>query len=449
MVDNLPPELLTQILLACLPENWGSLRPFSSILSVSHVCRYWREICLSTPEMWQRVTYDANDVGSRWRSDEIEPLREYLRRSAGAPLTIAMYTGDMGLHDEPKLSGRESQIADLWRLIFAESSRWTVAHLVRDGRVRIPVSYQDALDVLMLEELRLTCIRNSAWSYALDPSITFRWLANAPALRRLSLSEPFVPSQTQAPWAQLTHLSLDLDELASLHECVTVLPRCIAVERLMLSVNTAKWNERFPVVDVPSLHTLTLCSDAIYLLCYIRVPNLTRLALLTEGLFTVRHYDAFAMLAQRETLESLRSLTIQQPLRYPQRLEQMLDTIPGLIHLEIKDKCFPQIHPISELPSTFRAIGKARNLESLSLQLCMFGWLFPDVVQLLDQQISQLPQLKSLHLWGVPEAKRLAKAGEYKDWIDGLRERGVHVRSDEDCMQEAGRFHSYGNRTTD
>ncbi|KAL1682897.1 hypothetical protein EV122DRAFT_202621 [Schizophyllum commune] len=443
MVNSLPPELLTQILLASLPKNWGSSRPFATKLSVSHVCRYWHDICLNTPEMWQRVTYDSSDIGLKWRPDEVEPLREYLRRSAGAPLYITMYTGDTDLYDEPTLSRRESQIADLWRLIFAESSRWTVARLVRDGRVRLPVPYQDALDVPMLEELRFTCIRNNAWSYALDPSTTFRWLAKAPALRRLCLSEPFVPSQTQAQWAQLTHLTLDLDEQASLHECVAVLPRCTAVERLMINVSTAKWNERFPIVDVPSLHTLTLRGDAVYLLCYIRVPNLTRLALLTEGLFTVRHYDAFAMLALREPPVALRSLTIQQPLRYPQRLEQMLEAIPGLNHLEIKDKCFPQISPMSELSSTFRAIGKARSLQSLSLQLCLSGWLFPDVVQLLDEQIAHLHSLKSLHLWGVPEAERLAKAEEYEGWMDGLRGRGIYVRRQAGCMQEGSRFYSW------
>ncbi|KAL1712642.1 hypothetical protein EV715DRAFT_213342 [Schizophyllum commune] len=443
MANNLPPELLTQILLASLPKNWGSSRPFATKLPVSHVCRYWHDICLNTPEMWQRVTYDSRDVGLKWRPDEIEPLREYLRRSAGAPLYITMYTGDTDLYDEPTLSGRESQIADLWRLIFAESPRWIVAHLVRDGRVGMPVPYREAFDVPILEDLCLVFIRNNAWGYALDPSTTFRWLAKAPALRRLCLSEPFVPSQTQAQWAQLTHLSLDLDEQASLHECVAVLPRCTAVERLMVGISTAKWNERFPVVDVPSLHTLTLRGDAIYLLCYIRVPNLTRLALLTEGLFTVRHYDAFATFAQRDSPTALRSFTIQQPLRYPQRLEQMLESIPALNHLEIKDKCFPQISPMSEVSSTFRAIGKARDLKSLSLQLCLSGWLFPDVVQLLEEQISQLSGLKSLHLWGVPEPERLAKAGEYEGWIDGLRGRGIYVRRHADCMQEGSRFYSW------
>ncbi|KAI5825750.1 hypothetical protein K523DRAFT_312792 [Schizophyllum commune Tattone D] len=443
MANNLPPELLSQILLASLPENWGTLRPFATRLAISHVCCYWRELCLNSQEIWQRVTYEYSTEGCTRRLDEIEPLREYLRRSAGSPLSVALLTGGDDVDMDMDVYGRLFQVQDIWHLVFAESQRWVSARLVRDGRVRIPVPYSKALDVPNLVQFQYICPTSSAYSYALDPSVTFRWLADASSLRRLYLTEPFVPSQMQAPWGQLTHLDLYLVDQASLHECVAILPRCTAVEYLTLSVFTAKWNERFPIVEAPSLHALTLYDDAVYLLCYIRVPNLTRLALRTERLLTVRQYDAFAMLAQREPPVALRSLTIQQPLRYPQRLEQMLDSIPGLNHLKIKDKCFPQISPMSQLSSAFRAIGKARSLQSLSLQLCLSGWLFPDVVQLLDKQISQLPKLKSLHLWGVPEAERLAKAEEYIGWIDGLRGRGIYVRRHEDCMQEGSRFYSW------
>ncbi|KAL1694239.1 hypothetical protein GGG16DRAFT_122606 [Schizophyllum commune] len=436
MANNLPPELLSQILLASLPENWGTSRPFATRLAISHVCRYWRELCLNSPEIWQRVTYEYSNEGCTRRLDEIEPLREYLRRSAGSPLSVALLTGGDDVDMDMEVYGRLFQVQDIWHLVFAESQRWVSARLVRDGRVRIPVPYSKALDVPNLVQFQYICPTNSAYSYALDPSVTFRWLATASSLRRLYLTEPFVPSQTQAPWAQLTHLNLYLVDQASLHECVAILPRCTAVEYLTLSVFTAKWNERFPIVEVPSLQALTLYDDAVYLLCYIHVPNLMRMALRTERLLTVRQYDAFAMLAQRDPPKSLRSLTIQQPLRYPQRLEEMLASVPGLEYLEIKDKCYPRVHPMAERDSTFKCIGRAQTLKALSLQLCMTGWHHPDVVQLLDEELSRLPDLKSLRLWGVPEAKLLDKAEEYESWIDGLHKRGVDVERRQDCMQE-------------
>ncbi|KAL1752501.1 hypothetical protein FB107DRAFT_179604, partial [Schizophyllum commune] len=55
MVNRLPLEILAQILLASLPGLWFRVQHFGMPLAVSHVCRFWRNICLNTPQMWQHV----------------------------------------------------------------------------------------------------------------------------------------------------------------------------------------------------------------------------------------------------------------------------------------------------------------------------------------------------------------------------------------------------------
>lgn len=57
---NLPPELLGEIFIRCLPEDTLDLQPSSNVppLVLCHVCRSWRIIALGTPRLWNELSME-------------------------------------------------------------------------------------------------------------------------------------------------------------------------------------------------------------------------------------------------------------------------------------------------------------------------------------------------------------------------------------------------------
>ncbi|KAJ7652514.1 hypothetical protein DFH06DRAFT_1419047 [Mycena polygramma] len=56
VLDNIPPEIMAKIFIACLPSH-RRVRPSAVAppLTLAQICRYWREIALSCRELWSSV----------------------------------------------------------------------------------------------------------------------------------------------------------------------------------------------------------------------------------------------------------------------------------------------------------------------------------------------------------------------------------------------------------
>ena len=84
----LPPELLIYIFVL---STYTALDPAQSRLdtapfSISHVCRRWREIALSTPLLWRRVVLTPLDISLR---HPVSPATQtFLERSKGIPAEV-------------------------------------------------------------------------------------------------------------------------------------------------------------------------------------------------------------------------------------------------------------------------------------------------------------------------------------------------------------------------
>jgi len=75
-VNRLPPEILSHIALYVPDENAKDTRP---ILPLTHVCRYWRESIISTPEIWTSISSGSKGLTAL-----------NLERSKAAPLEIEL-----------------------------------------------------------------------------------------------------------------------------------------------------------------------------------------------------------------------------------------------------------------------------------------------------------------------------------------------------------------------
>jgi hypothetical protein len=84
----LPPELLIYIFVLA---TYTTLDPAQSLLdtvslNISHVCRRWRDISLSTPALWRRIVLTPSDMSSR-RSVSLA-TQTFLERSKGIPTEV-------------------------------------------------------------------------------------------------------------------------------------------------------------------------------------------------------------------------------------------------------------------------------------------------------------------------------------------------------------------------
>lgn len=82
-VNRLPPETLSHII-RYIPEEHA--RDASSIIPMTHVCRYWRESIISTPENWTTIS-----------NQRIDLARLSLERCKAAPLELRLDVRQAGV----------------------------------------------------------------------------------------------------------------------------------------------------------------------------------------------------------------------------------------------------------------------------------------------------------------------------------------------------------------
>ncbi|KIJ63991.1 hypothetical protein HYDPIDRAFT_112500 [Hydnomerulius pinastri MD-312] len=88
-INWLPSELLIQIFLVCAEDESAeiaaglSYNPASVL--ISHVCRKWRELALTTSALWSFISYRDR----QWRT---QPLFTFLERSGQSPITFTFVT---------------------------------------------------------------------------------------------------------------------------------------------------------------------------------------------------------------------------------------------------------------------------------------------------------------------------------------------------------------------
>ena len=159
-IRDLPPELLAHIFL--WSTSW--VRKFETdlcveileprpkfILSLSQVCRYWREIALATPGMWTSIP-----ALRKWQSDDPEPeafihlLRTFIERSGNSPIHVTVHITRLfkNLNHSNQL---ESPCLDI--LAF-HCHRWKTAILHVDRAI---VRRLGALYTPVLESLNFRC----------------------------------------------------------------------------------------------------------------------------------------------------------------------------------------------------------------------------------------------------------------------------------------------------
>ncbi|KAF8207674.1 hypothetical protein K438DRAFT_342392 [Mycena galopus ATCC 62051] len=195
-VLTLPPEIVSEIFIRVLPP-YPRCPPLTGPLSptsLTHICRQWREIAVSTPALWRAIPLSLSKHLPFERQAHIWDL--WPKRSGSCPLSIECDD------DEEKR---------LLKAATPHRTRWEYLKLRTFGSQPPAI----AGGMPLLRHLDLQLYDSEGPPFAAN-AITFHDL---PLLRSAVLDD-IATFWVILPWAQLTSLALNR---VYLHECVPIL----------------------------------------------------------------------------------------------------------------------------------------------------------------------------------------------------------------------------------
>lgn len=268
-INRLPSELISKIFEIASEDQDGA------IVLLSHVCRDWRHIALSSPRAWSKVLVDLSPSSTHPQASK---ALAYLARSGACPLDIRLITSNACPSDViPALY----ETFPRWRTFsFDCSSSGISSEVIKSLAGHAPV----------LEELRLVFEPASRAHGDSSPRIPSNFSVQAPSLRVLHLNGFGINLE----WAStLTNLhTLELTQNSShplsYNALLHVLAGCASSLRTLkihgsVSIpNGFSGSSSQSPLALPALETLDLslhASPVASLLLDIEAPNLRSLSL--------------------------------------------------------------------------------------------------------------------------------------------------------------------------
>ncbi|KAJ7903774.1 hypothetical protein B0H14DRAFT_954458 [Mycena olivaceomarginata] len=198
---NLPPEIICEIFIHCLPPPRTLPDPRDAPLLLGHVCRRWRSIAYSFTQLWSSVT--VSDVLSAMllpppRAGLLDMLDAWLIHSGDNLLSVSIVP-DAQNPDIPLVLGR----SPIFGTIRHTSHRWRELEIVRRLEDFQVLLNRDApWNLPHLVKLTLLLANNGRHPSGFPPNLLSN-LNDAPALREVHVMG-FAPLNLLIPWSQLT-----------------------------------------------------------------------------------------------------------------------------------------------------------------------------------------------------------------------------------------------------
>ncbi|KAF7337914.1 hypothetical protein MVEN_02014600 [Mycena venus] len=183
---TLPPEILAEIFIHCLPAlGFVTPDPAEPPLALCAICRWWREVALSTPRLWSSLLVDFDDMPTN--NTDVDLYRKWLSRARGAPLSISLKDWD----EKEVLTS----VDPILQTFVGLSRQWKNIEIDVGMNLARSIFPVDG-DFPLLERLTVSV-------HASELSISF---CDAPKLRQVSI--PIYNPHIQVPWYQLTTLRI-------------------------------------------------------------------------------------------------------------------------------------------------------------------------------------------------------------------------------------------------
>ncbi|KAJ7157461.1 hypothetical protein C8R46DRAFT_1355762 [Mycena filopes] len=308
----LPNEITAEIFVHFLPAF--PLRPeltgFESPTILTHICRAWREIALSTPALWRAISLTSSRIPL---ASQMEIADRWLGRSRSCALSIDYSQSDVS----PLLSRVMEETSRVENLKLDVSAFGLYAFAARLPATPCPLP--------LLRHLELQLFDIETVPASADHLMLFR---DSPQLRTVILND-VAASRIQLPWAQLTSVSL---HNVYPRECVPILkqtPNLLHCELLIFNVDIADTTE----LTLPSLQSLILQSDCnsrvIGYLDSLTLPALRNLSI-AESFLGENPIDALNPFITKSGCK-LHELRIGDKIKNPSIYRQGFPSIPKII----------------------------------------------------------------------------------------------------------------------
>jgi len=251
LVNRTPPEVLSLI-----PDHWEDSERDEASITLTHVCRGWREIFISRPSLWTRLNCKSP-----------EKTRVYIERSKISPLEICLASKHIQNHCEEALLLVVPHVGRVKTI--SASSR---AHPASAALIQALVK-QFSHPVPLLEKLSIDLLCNTT---PILPSTLFG--RNLSPLRELSMAGVLMPLS----WGNLENLTIfDLSHIPRREISLTYLldffesaPRLSEV-RLQHSIPESSDALPERIVSLPSLKKLKINAQPAHsiLLDHLSIPS--------------------------------------------------------------------------------------------------------------------------------------------------------------------------------
>lgn len=287
---RLSPELVAEIFELCLPPGGLStsvFRPNEAPILVAQICRGWRQVALSTPRLWTRMSI-CLPLGHLPQSVWIAAIA----RASFASLLWLSRSGRYKLHLYVQyVRSDESDRSQVWLPAATELvSRLLLRHgsQIESLTVFLPVPCVSAFLRISCTSLRrFMIIDHGLWrhgDYHLHRThIIPMGVYMAGQLRHLVLDTPtFDLQRTQYPWDQLTSLHLRQQFPVSLSDSFNLLCLCRRLYTFKLNVVNSTGmvvNERFVAHSLRELWLYARPDDSEAFLGAILIPNMKKLVI--------------------------------------------------------------------------------------------------------------------------------------------------------------------------
>lgn len=350
-IRRVPPEIIVDIFLQCLDTNHKSPPWY-----LSHVCRYWRDLALRTPQLWTRVPLPALSNRVKVARELVAFMPEYLARSKDQTIAFQWEgnwnpeTLDEDDEFEDPICGQSDVVLDL---LIQHAERWGRVSIISGGwnpkfeqqlallRNRLPRLYHLELDVDSLHVISIEAFRT------------------APLLKEVKLHIPLDRGDPESirdfiQWSEIKRLKFMIPSF--------IVPPHLALCRQLTALDLRYIGSQVATfesekLELPNLQTLSLrsCSDLSSAhFDLLQSPALEDLRVFCTSMEKPQPWESFLRLLTRHA-KSLKRLTIG----YIQSAYHA--SVPGpsadlallpfdqLTHLEYLRLQYPPLDRLSEL----------------------------------------------------------------------------------------------------
>lgn len=206
----LPPEVISEVFIHCTPNNHRAgivssrvndiqaspcADPFREPILLGNICRVFRDIAFSTPQLWSSITLTLHSCEL---SEELDRLKAWLARSKGCLLSIHIrcapdtFAGKDAWAENPPFQAMEA--------IFPYCKRWEEIYL------SLPMacfSHLNQMQGRMVMLRKMTLFRHGYTPLNEYSGLPIDAFFGSPKLEDVSLFG-ISPSSMTLPWSQLT-----------------------------------------------------------------------------------------------------------------------------------------------------------------------------------------------------------------------------------------------------